>query len=175
MRTSNHLYPPYYCLLPPPHLLFSRYLDCFSASHPTPLFHCIFVGSFVRPSFRPFVSFFPKSATRAWIEIVTVYRSMTGRICMPAQACSLKIACFLFSLAFLLSSLFPFFLCFSILLLNLTRYRGVKVGWKKIQRHIGHYLVLVKYISIALSHKRKKFTVQFFSNLTLKCLNVNGS
>ena len=119
MRTSTHLYPPYYCLLPPPHLLLYRYLHCFSASHPTPLFHCIFVRSFVRPSFRPFVCFFPKSAIQAWIEIVTVYRSMTGRIYMPAQACSLKIACFLFSLAFLLSSLFPFFLSFSILLLNL--------------------------------------------------------
>ena len=41
-----------------------------------------------------------------------------------------------------------------------TRYGGVKIGWKKIQ----HFLVLVKYISIALSYKRKKYTVQFFNN-----------
>ena len=56
-----------------------------------------------------------------------------------------------------------------------TRYGGIKVRWKKIQHKIGHFLVLVEYISIALSYKRKKFTVQFFNNQTLKCLNVNGS
>ena len=58
---------------------------------------------------------------------------------------------------------------------DLSRYRGINVGWKKNQRHIGHFLVLVEYISIALSHERKKFINQFFSNYTLKCLNVNGS
>ena len=46
----------------------------------------------------------------------------------------------------------------------LTRYRGINVGWKKIQHHIGHFLVLVEYVSIALSHKRKKIINQFFSN-----------
>ena len=45
-----------------------------------------------------------------------------------------------------------------------ARYGEIKVGWKKIQRNIGHFLVLVEYISIALSYKRKKFTVQFFNN-----------
>ena len=45
-----------------------------------------------------------------------------------------------------------------------ARYGGIKVGWKKIQRNIGHFLVLVEYISIAVSYKRKKFTVQFFNN-----------
>ena len=45
-----------------------------------------------------------------------------------------------------------------------ARYGGIKVGWKKIQRNIGHFLVLVEYISIAISYKRKKFTVQFFNN-----------
>ena len=34
-----------------------------------------------------------------------------------------------------------------------ARYGGIKVGWKKIQRNIGHFLVLVEYISIALSYK----------------------
>ena len=47
---------------------------------------------------------------------------------------------------------------------HLPRYGGIKVGWKKIQRNIGHFLVLVEYISIALSYRRKKFTVQFFNN-----------
>ena len=45
-----------------------------------------------------------------------------------------------------------------------SRYGGIKVGWKKIQRNIGHFLVLVECISMALSYKRKKFTVQFFNN-----------
>ena len=47
--------------------------------------------------------------------------------------------------------------CIFILLpLWFTRYRGINVGWKKIQHHIGHFLVLVEYVSIALSHKRNK-------------------
>ena len=44
-----------------------------------------------------------------------------------------------------------------------TRYGGIKVGGKKIQRNIGHFLVLVECISIALGHERKKITVQFFN------------
>ena len=37
-----------------------------------------------------------------------------------------------------------------------TRYGGIKVGWKKIQRNTGHFLVLVNYISITLSYKSYK-------------------
>ena len=56
-----------------------------------------------------------------------------------------------------------------------SRYRGINVGWKKNQHHIGDFLVLVEYISITLSHEKKIFKNQFFNNFTLKCLNVNGS
>ena len=69
----------------------------------------------------------------------------------------------------------PFSLAYFSVVVARTRYGGIKVGWKKIQRYIGHFLVLVECVSIALSHKRKKVTVQFFSNQTSKCLNVNGS
>ena len=65
------------------------------------------------------------------------------------------------SLLFFLSPFPPYFSSFPGLL---PRYCGINVGWKKIQHHIGHFLVLVEYISIALSHKRKKFINQFFSN-----------
>ena len=45
-----------------------------------------------------------------------------------------------------------------------ARYRGINVGWKKNQHHIGDFLVLVEYISITLSHEKKIFKNQFFNN-----------
>ena len=52
----------------------------------------------------------------------------------------------------------------TVLSLTFSRYRGINVGWKKIQHHIGHFLVLVECISIAFSHEIKKFINQTFSN-----------
>ena len=51
-----------------------------------------------------------------------------------------------------------------------TRYRGINVGWKKNQHHIGHFLVLVEYMSIALSYKM--FKCKWFVKLEIKHHNI---
>ena len=40
-----------------------------------------------------------------------------------------------------------------------TQYCGIMVGWKKKQRIIGHFLMLLEPISNVLCHETKKFTV----------------
>ena len=52
-----------------------------------------------------------------------------------------------------------FFLKYSSETLAHARYGGIKIGWKKIQRNIGHFQVLVEYTSYKkkyTSYKRKK-------------------
>ena len=57
----------------------------------------------------------------------------------------------------------------TILILTILTYYKLTVPWnkrrvEKNQHHFGHFLVLVEYVSIALSHERKKIINQFFSN-----------